>query len=412
MKSGWKMGVCILAAMLMLGVTTMVQAETQLKQLGQNPFYGTEMKSVADFQQMVKKTLPDLKKGFEMAGAADLFDEFVNQTNQSNIKTVEVKPGEKLQWMVFKKGKTVKIIRDVVWAGKKPFKAFQVTVDKSGKRYTFITAATCGNTSLAQITPLPPAPSAQAPVPPKTPVSPPPAPVNKAPLCQVAITPVKVMSGKDITIDASQSQDPDGSIASVKIRVLDANNQMVSEKILTQPPFIHQMVMPQTGNYTVRVSVKDDKGLESSAPGCNDQEIVVASCPGHLLADFGVMYQGDPATYLLFRLGYDYRLRDNFSILGMIGFAPVVHGDDDTNSGLVDLTGIYHYKRMYLGAGVGFWYSSDDERVDFILNAGYRIFGERDQRNISLFIEGRSAFDEFDDLDKYGRIGAGLRFQF
>lgn len=319
------MGVCIFAAMLLLGVTTMVQAETQLKQLGQSPFFEPEMKSVADFQQMVKKTLPDLKKGFEMAGAADLLDGFVNQTNQSNIETIDVKTGEKLQWMVFKKGKTIKVIRDVVWAGKKPFKAFQVTVEKSGKRYIFITPAKCGNVSLSQITALPPAPVVQALAAP-------------APVAKPQVSP---------------------------------------------PP--------------------------QAAP--KDQEVAVTSPPGHLIADVGVMYQSDPATYLLFRVGYDYRLRDNFSILGMIGFAPVIHGDDDTNSGLVDLTGIYHYKRMYLGAGVGFWYSSDDERVDFILNAGYKIW-ERDQRNVSLFIEGRSAFDEFDELDKYGRIGAGLRFQF
>ncbi|MGD9974214.1 MAG: hypothetical protein AB7S77_14230 [Desulfatirhabdiaceae bacterium] len=328
MKTGWKMGVCIFAAMLLLGVTTMVQAETQLKQLGQSPFFALEMKSVADFQQMVKKTLPDLKKGFEMAGAADLLDEFVNQTNQSKIETIDVKTGEKLQWMVFKKGKTVKVIRDVVWAGKKPFKAFQVTVEKSGKRYTFITPAKCGNVSLAQITALPPAPSAQP-----LPVQAPPAPVAKTP-------------------------EP-------------------------SPPAPVQKA---------------------------DQEIV-ATPLGHLVADLGVMYQNDPATYLLFRVGYDYRIRENFSILGMIGFAPVIHGDDDTNSVLVDLTGIYHYQRMYVGAGVGYWYSSDDDRVDFILNIGYRIW-ERDQRNLSLFIEGRSAFDEFDELDEYGRYGVGLRFQF
>jgi len=30
--------------------------------------------------------------------------------------------------------------------------------------------------------------------------------------------------------------------------------------------------------------------------------------------------------------------------------------------------------------------------------------------NISLFAEGRAAFDQFDDLADYGRIGGGLRF--
>lgn len=411
MKIRGKMSACFFAAMLLMGAATMVQAETQLKQLGLNPFYEPELNSVNDLRQMVKKTLPDLKNGFEMAGAANLFEGFVNQTGQPGVEMIDVTSGEKLQWMLYKKGKTVKLVRDVVWTGKKPFKAFRVKVEQSGKRYVFIVPAKCGNVALAGIMLLPAAPVEKPPVA-KAPETPAPTPVNKAPFCQVTITPVRSISGEDILIDASQSTDPDGSIASVAIRVLDANNQVVSEQVLNQPPFIYRLAKPKSGDYRVLVSVTDDKGMESSSPGCGEKAISVMSSRGHLVADLGMLYQGDPATYLLFRVGYDYRLYDDFSILGMVGFAPVINGDDDTNSVMADLTGNYHYNRMSFGAGVGYWYSSMNDRLDFIVNIGYRIYGERDQRNASLFIEGRSAFDEFNDLRKYGRIGAGIRFQF
>ena len=404
-----KVGLLLCAVICLLGVSGLVHAETQLKQLGVKPFYKPELKSVDDFRQMVKKTLPDLKKGFQMAGAADLYDGFVSQAGQPGIEEIEIKPGEKLQWMMYKSGKTVKLMKDVVWAGKKPFKAFRLTMEKSGNRYTFVIPAKCGNVAFDEKTTLPappPVPVAKATEPPK------PAPVaNKAPLCQVTITPVKLTAGKEVTIDASQSSDPDGKIAAVSIQLLDSSNQVVSEKKLNTPPFIYQMAMPKSGDYKIRVSVTDDKGLESTAPGCGEKMIAVTS-RGHFVADIGILYQDDPATFLPLRIGYDWYLRDNISILGMVGWAPVIKGDDDTNSVMVDVTGNYHYNRMFFGAGVGFWHSSTDDRVDFILNAGVRVYGQPNQRNVSLFIEGRSAFDEFDEIESYGRIGGGLRFQF
>ncbi len=404
MKS--KIGLLMAAVFLLMGTVGMAQAETKLKQLGVRPFYKPELKTVSDLQKMVKATLPDLKKGFEMAGAPDLYEAFVHQVGQPGIEEIEVKPGENLQWMMFKSGKKIKLMKNLVWAGKKPFKAFRVVVEKSGKSYSFVVPLVCGNVALDEVKPLPP-PVVKAPEAPKPP---PPAP-NKAPLCQVTVTPQKLMAGGDVTVDASASNDPDGSVASVKIQVLDADNKVVSEKVLDAPPFTHQLNMPKSGNYIIRVSVTDNKGLSSSAPGCADQMVTVTS-RGRFVADLGILYQDDPATFLPIRIGYDYYFCDTFSLLGMVGFAPVIKGDDDTNSVMVDLTANYHYKRMYFGAGVGWWHSSMNDRADFILNVGVRLFGAPDQKNVSLFVEGRSAFDEFDEIDSYGRIGGGLRFQF
>ncbi|MDK9707321.1 MAG: hypothetical protein OEL83_09740 [Desulforhopalus sp.] len=396
--------VMFLVVLLLVGTSGIARAETQLKELGLHSFYGPELKSSNAFRQMIKETLPNLKIGFTKAGAAHLFDDFVAQAGTSNVTAVEVNPGEKLQWMIFRKGETVKVVKDVVWAGKVPFSAFLVQVDQAGTRYVFVVPTRCGNVSLAFTGPVP---VAVAPV------------ENVPPFCMVTVTPVNVQPGGYVTIDASKSSDQDGAIALVSMQVVDGKNQVVMDKKIAQPPYVQQITIADPGNYAVRVSVIDDKGRESVSPGCAETVVTVAPAMvtatalfGNFVADIGYMYQADPAHYLLMRLGYDYYFTDNFSLLGMVGGAPVLDGIDDTDSLMVDLTAHLHHQRMSYGAGVGFWRSSMDERADFIVNVAYRFYGEPDAFNIAAFVEGRAAFDQFDELADYGRIGAGLRFEF
>lgn len=397
---------CCFAMLLVLGGVAMAKAETQLMQLGQNPFYGPEIKSNDDFRRMVRETTAELKIGFQKAGAADLFEGFVQQSAQPNIREIAVNPGERLQWMIFRKGETVKVLKDVVWLGKEPFAAFIVNVDQAGMRYTFVVPAKCGNVSLALATPLPPA----------KPVT-----NNLPPSCKVAIAPLTVVVGRDVKIDASQSSDPDGSIVSALIEIVDNNNTIVVQDDIKKPPFVHQHTMTKVGEYFVRARVTDDKGLQSSEPGCPETKIAVVDSRetvveetrrGHFVADIGVMHQPDPATYLPMRVGYDFRFTDTFSLLGMVGVAPVIDGHDDDDSLMADVTANFHHQRMFFGGGVGVWHSSMDDRLDLIVNAGYRLYGDPNQFNIALFIEGRGAVDQLDELNDYGRLGVGLRFQF
>lgn len=326
MKSILKIGVWFVAVFLLLGVAGMAQAQTELKELGRSPFFKPELQTVGDFQEMVKQTLPDLKKGFAMAGATELFDDFVIQVEQSHIETIDVPVGEKLQWMIYKKAHRVQVMKNLVWAGKEPFKAFRLVVDQNGTRNIFIVPAICGNVSLAQTIAVP------APVSTR--------PAQEAPLVVAAPAPAPTA-----TIDHSPWTDP----------------------VLKR---------------------------------------------GQLVADIGFLHQPDPANYLLFRVGYDYRFHENYSVLGMVGFAPVVRGHDDTNSVMADLTANYHRDRMFFGAGAGFWHSSRNDRLDLIVNAGYRIYGEAYQRNVSLFLEARAAVDELNDLNKFIRYGGGVRVHF
>lgn len=311
----------LLLLCLILSIGNIAHAETELKVLGTSPFSQSELKSVDDLRQMVESLRSELKIGFERVGAADLFEGFVTQVNQGDIDTIEVQPGQKMQWMLFRSAKAVKVITDLVWAGDKPFTAYHLEVDKSGTRYSFIIPVTCGNVALVQASTAPASAPAPAPV--------------AAP--QETVTPA--------------------------------------------PP--------------------------ASPP------VAVEPYKGHFVADIGAMYMDEPVTYLPVRVGYDYRFSDNFSLLGLVGYAPVIHGKGGIDDGAImaDLLGVFRFGRMFLGAGVGYWHSDLSEHGDGIAELGYIIFGEPDEQNVSLFVEGRSAFDEFDHLEK-GRIGAGLRFQF
>lgn len=154
MKCILRMGVLFAAAFLLQGVADTVQAQKILNQLDRNAFVQPELQTIDDFQQMVQQMLPGLQKGFQMAEATDLFDGFVSRVEQTDIEIIEVPPGNDLLWMIFIKGQGVDVLRNVVRAGKDPFKAFVVTVEKDGYLHVFVVPAICGNLGLARIIPL------------------------------------------------------------------------------------------------------------------------------------------------------------------------------------------------------------------------------------------------------------------
>ncbi len=256
-----RLAVWLLAALVLVNVTGIVQAETELEQLEVNPLYGPELKSNDDFREMVNETRADLKIGFEKAGAADLFEEFVKQAGQQDIREIDVNPGEKLQWMIFRKNETIEVVRDVVWVGQEPFAAFLLNVDKAGAWYAFVISAKSGNVFLALPRLMPVVELAS----------------NDVPFCEVVISPISLSAGEDVTVDASQSADSDGTVMSMLVQVEDANNTLISKNIIDKPPFIERLTMTQPGNYAIRVSVIDDKGKESYSPGCPETMVSVTA---------------------------------------------------------------------------------------------------------------------------------------
>jgi hypothetical protein len=150
-------------------------AATTLKKMGTHPFYAPPLTSVADLQNMVRKHGSQVEAGFVKAGAGDLYPAFAEQLPNAQIETVQVQPGQTLEWMLFRRfGKgPVKVGRDIIWGGRTSFEAFKVTIHKDGNDYNFLIPLICGNVALVDMTP---APVVEAPPPPPPEVVVPPPP--------------------------------------------------------------------------------------------------------------------------------------------------------------------------------------------------------------------------------------------
>ena len=123
-----------------------------LTRLGTHPF-SQEITTEADLRAMVNNNNADLQTGFAKAGHSDLFAAFMAQFPTAKVESIQVTPGERLHWMLYKTNGTgpVKVVKDVTWGGNAAFDAFRFSIDKDGQRYEFVVPAFCSNLSLRNV---------------------------------------------------------------------------------------------------------------------------------------------------------------------------------------------------------------------------------------------------------------------
>lgn len=405
-----KIGTVSILIFCLLFVFIFLSAKEEVNQLGMHPFYKSRDLKKDDLLKIATEKAEEVKAGFEQAGYGELFDDFIAQLKTADIEMIEVNPGDEIEWMIFKKREKVEVKKDVVWTADKPFTAYRFIVKKEVKEgekllernFEFIVPKVCGNISLKA--------AATSDITPKVVVT----PGNKPPICVLKVEPAEILAGQGVTLDASGSNDPDGQIASVKF-VISKDGTPIEEKVLTAAPFIYTTKLKKVGTIKVEAIVTDDKG--DTAPGKCEQEVTVLK-RGFLIADLALLYQPDPAWFLPIRIGYMHKMSKALGIIFVGGVAPVISGEDDNTAFMADLTLTYWPKTFFFGAGAGvFWsnrpdnvktkYGVKDTRFDVIVNAGVQIFP-----HVSLFLEGRCAFDEFDMIERFGRIGIGFRLKY
>jgi hypothetical protein len=176
---------------------------------------------------------------------------------------------------------------------------------------------------------------------------------------------------------------------------------------------------------------KDPDACKSCPQECLPElpPVVETERPFKFVGDLGYFKQTDPADYIFGRFGVEYSPFatgsdfENISFLGMIGAAAQVNGADGDDALLLDVFANYNWKAGdvdgWVGLGVGGWITSGDVEddsgdtdIDVMANIGARVYGDPKDFNVSLFLEVRSAVDEFDGLAEYGRFGAGVRCKF
>lgn len=398
----------VAAVVLLVGMVSVAQGATTLMQIGRSPFHQPPLTSVNDLLGMIQAQQGEVEKGFALAGRSDLYAPFMEQITEIQIESVEFQKGATFEWMFYKKkGKgNVRVVKNVIWGNDTPFTGFKFDIDSDGNRYTFAVPYGCGNIALIGTSKIP----AVATIPASVPVSVPP---NQPPVCGVTVTPVEAFCGANTIVDASSSTDSDGSITGMSVAVVDAKGQVVSEQVVDGETLVTEIGMP-CGASTVKVTVTDNDGETAE---CTID--VSGRSRTRFIGDLGYYRQFDPGHYLFGRVGLEYKLNEDFSILGMIGGAPHIDGTDGKSAFMADLLGEYSFSRYFVDFGIGGWLTdgdddndAEDSQLDLIAAFGARVYGEPESFNASLFVEVRSGVDELDRLYDYGRFGLGVRFRF
>ena len=333
-----------------------VDAAGQLKKLGGHPFYKAGAPQAEGVLPILTRLKADVKRGFAKAGAAELSEPFMEQLKTAKLEPVNIRPGEALKWMIYKKKGKVAVSKDLVWSGKAPFQAYRMVVRYNDREYEFIMPKVCLNISLKEVTEVP---KVMAPPPPSPKEEPKAAPPPKEPEAKIPET-------------VSPTPAP-----------------VPTPTPTPTPTPAPAPVVPESG------------------------EPKAAAKKGFIVADIGPLFRFDVSVFAMGRLGYRYKFTDQLALTGLVGFAALIDGDNDNPAFLADAIFTYHpSKRIYLGAGVGLWASSEDSKGDLILEIGFPLTDSSKGPNFELFVEGRSAFDQMDEFGKYGRVGGGLRVLF
>ncbi len=110
-----------------------------------------DMSTEGIMQTLVDKFSGDIQEGFGLAGHSDLALPFIDQVKQFAFQEKQLDVGEKMEWMLFRSGGKVKVVRDLEWAGAYPLAVYSFYVVDGNKRYEFIMPKACGNISLQKV---------------------------------------------------------------------------------------------------------------------------------------------------------------------------------------------------------------------------------------------------------------------
>lgn len=213
-----------------------IQAAEKVTRLGQHPFYKDKDIQPGDLKIIAVDKAGDVKMGFEEAGNGDLVFAFLEQIQKADVQTVELNPGDSVQWMLFKKGKKVQVMKDVVWDGKKPLVAYDFTIFRDGKLYEFIVPKICGNISLKNVT--------EAPV----------------PVCALTVSPEQVEIGQPVKIDVCGSQNALKSTVIIK----DSAGTIIKTLDLTPENCTAEVTFDKIDEYTISDIAEGQYAMKSN----------------------------------------------------------------------------------------------------------------------------------------------------
>jgi hypothetical protein len=404
-------------AFLLVFLGTTAQGQNIFSRVNEHPIIPSPLSSTPELKKMIQDTGQELAAAMQKTGQGDLFTlvrlQFENYP-QTDIQRVYYRPGQHFLWMLYRRNGQgpIMAVKDVAWGGEEAVLAFEFPIYLNSVRYIFALLPSSGNLLLKEVDSPVPGPTIHFSDPDPVQIPPPKVSTPKK-VVQYVDRPVEVV--KEVPVEVVKE------VPVEVVKYVDRPVEVVKEvpvevvKYVDRPVKVVQKVPKEVIKYV-------DRPVEVKVP-------VPAVSRTRFVVDAGYLKQPDPADYGLGRIGIEYPLSERFSFMALAGGAVQAKGSDGMNAFVLDFFLNYNMQcqwptgttrsPMFMGIGLGGWMTSgdkdnpaEDSDVDLILNVGSKLYGEDDDFTVSLFLEARSALDEFDKIADYGRFGGGLRFRF
>ncbi|MCP4146257.1 MAG: hypothetical protein GY757_00775, partial [bacterium] len=232
--------ILIVSLLLVLSLSSIAKTK-KLRRVGVYPLIKGGVASAEALKGAVDKRANDIKRGFEKAGAADLYPAFMEQVKSATIEEKVIPKGQHMEWMLFRAGKKGKAVKDVSWEGRKTLDALALTVKKDCKDYAFIIPKKCGNITLVESQ-------------------------FSIAICDMKVSPKKANIGDPITIDMSGSK----CATKYAIRVYHPAGTLVASKELTAGNATWKTSFKEPGDYFIKAEVFNAAGV-ASTNNCEDK---------------------------------------------------------------------------------------------------------------------------------------------
>jgi len=344
-----------------------VTAEEKVTQLGRHPFYKSRDLKPADLKVIAVDKAGEVKQGFEQAGSGDLVFAFLEQIQQADVQTIDLAPGDTLQWMLFKKGRKVLVKNDVVWAGKKPITAYNFSIFRDGKLYEFIVPKICGNISLKSVKEIP------------------------APVCLLKVEPAEAVLGTPIKIDICGSQNALKTV----VTVTDASGAVVKTVELTPENCSTEINLDKVGEYAIAAVMEGQYAMKATNPCDATIKVlappppppppppIVKKSPLHFLVSGGPgLLKGTYTGMVWGRAGVLFNLsEDKLDAIFTVGGGVPVKGAPWKSFFMANALLNVHAGPAYVAGGLGFSTKEREGRkdgIDLVGEVGINLFRSND----------------------------------
>ena len=239
--------------------------------------------------------------------------------------------------------------------------------------------------------------------------------INFPPVSKLECSPCKARSRRPITLDASDSTDPDGEVVKVDFEIIDEEGNLIDRFTDNEKPFAWEKAFEKKGLYTVSAVITDDFGAVSEPARV---EVVAKRRRLFLIFDMTSLAARGEGTYMGYatgRIGWLYEIFPGTLDVIISGGGAYTHSGAPWNSFYTaNLLFNFHIGPVFIGAGAGVT-SRDLETLpntygEAIANIGVDMF-DISITTVSIFFEALGPVTDLSFKDHH-KLMLGFRLTF